>query len=230
MSELVASAEATFAVGDYDATLDQLGRLEVAALPIQLLDRAIPLLLKSAAVERGDTHARNLLAELERALRCRGPVVAAILTSLVAEACEDPQLREPLARDALTVLRRTDEAPIALHRTLTLVIDSRADGGNGRDVRLPAEAENHDPPTRAARAGIAAPQEAATVSLDSVLAVLTGREREVALAATQGASNRMIAQNCYTSVRTVETQLSSVYRKLGIRSRHQLAALLAKDM
>jgi len=64
---------------------------------------------------------------------------------------------------------------------------------------------------------------------DSVLAALTGREREVALAVIHGASNRMIAQDSNTSVRTVETQLSSIYRKLGVTSRHQLTALLTED-
>ncbi|WP_369375136.1 LuxR C-terminal-related transcriptional regulator [Promicromonospora sp. Populi] len=63
-------------------------------------------------------------------------------------------------------------------------------------------------------------------SLDSLLEHLTEREREVALAAADGGSNRQIARIGNTSIRTVETQLSSIYRKLDISSRHQLTALV----
>lgn len=65
------------------------------------------------------------------------------------------------------------------------------------------------------------------VSSEGRLAMLTTREREVAQAAAAGASSRQIASSSFTSIRTVESQLSSVYRKLGVHSRTQLAALLA---
>lgn len=58
---------------------------------------------------------------------------------------------------------------------------------------------------------------------------LTPAERRVALAAAQGLSNREIALECFVTVRTVETQLTSVYRKLGVRSRSQLVARLPAD-
>ena len=56
-------------------------------------------------------------------------------------------------------------------------------------------------------------------------AVLTPAERRVAERAVQGLSNREIAAALNVSVKTVEANLSSVYRKLGIRSRAQLAGL-----
>jgi DNA-binding CsgD family transcriptional regulator len=55
---------------------------------------------------------------------------------------------------------------------------------------------------------------------------LTASEQRVAVAAAGGLRNREIAAACFVSVRTVETQLSAVYRKLGVRSRVQLAARL----
>ena len=55
---------------------------------------------------------------------------------------------------------------------------------------------------------------------------LSTREHAVALSAAAGRTNREIAAAEFVSVRTVETQLSSVYRKLGVRSRSELAALL----
>jgi len=49
-------------------------------------------------------------------------------------------------------------------------------------------------------------------------------EREVALLALAGKSNNEIATARHCSVRTVANQLQSVFRKLGIRSRAELAA------
>ena len=51
---------------------------------------------------------------------------------------------------------------------------------------------------------------------------LTPAERRVAERAAAGMSNREIAAELFISVKTVETSLSSAYRKLGIRSRSQL--------
>jgi DNA-binding CsgD family transcriptional regulator len=51
---------------------------------------------------------------------------------------------------------------------------------------------------------------------------LTETEERVALLAGAGRTNREIADELYLSVKTVERHLSSVYRKLGIRSRRDL--------
>ena len=55
---------------------------------------------------------------------------------------------------------------------------------------------------------------------------LTRREREVAGLAAAGASSKEIAARLYVSVRTVENHLQSVYAKLGVVSRDQLANAL----
>jgi hypothetical protein len=44
-----------------------------------------------------------------------------------------------------------------------------------------------------------------------------------------GASNREIASQLFVSVKTVEANLSRCYRKLGVRSRVQLARSLERD-
>jgi DNA-binding CsgD family transcriptional regulator len=49
----------------------------------------------------------------------------------------------------------------------------------------------------------------------------------VADLAVAGRSNREIADQLVVSVRTVESHLASAYRKLGVRSRAQLAGALA---
>jgi len=60
-----------------------------------------------------------------------------------------------------------------------------------------------------------------------MLDVLSAAEREVALAALEGLSNTAIARARGTSPRTVANQLAALYRKLGVKSRAELAALIA---
>jgi DNA-binding NarL/FixJ family response regulator len=55
---------------------------------------------------------------------------------------------------------------------------------------------------------------------------LNETERRVAELAAQGLSNQEIAQRSFLSVKTVEANLTRVYRKLGIRSRAALARAL----
>jgi DNA-binding CsgD family transcriptional regulator len=56
---------------------------------------------------------------------------------------------------------------------------------------------------------------------------LTAAERAVVQRALAGASNAEIARARRTSVRTIANQLSSAYRRLGVKSRRELAARLA---
>ncbi len=54
--------------------------------------------------------------------------------------------------------------------------------------------------------------------------VLTEAERDTAIAACRGLSNAEISAQRGVSVRTVANQLASLFQKLGIRSRAELAA------
>jgi DNA-binding CsgD family transcriptional regulator len=56
---------------------------------------------------------------------------------------------------------------------------------------------------------------------------LTASERRVARMAAEGMSNKELAQALFVTVKAVEVHLSSVYRKLQISSRAQLAETLA---
>ncbi len=55
---------------------------------------------------------------------------------------------------------------------------------------------------------------------------LTQAETEVAKAAIAGLSNHEIAKQRGTAARTVAVQLRSIYRKMGISSRNELAAVI----
>ena len=58
------------------------------------------------------------------------------------------------------------------------------------------------------------------------LASLTPSELRVAELAAGGQANKEIAQALYVTPKTVEVHLSNSYRKLGIRSRRELAGAL----
>jgi DNA-binding CsgD family transcriptional regulator len=55
---------------------------------------------------------------------------------------------------------------------------------------------------------------------------LTASERRAADLAAQSATNREIAEQLFVTVKTVESRLGSVYRKLGIATRREFAAAL----
>ncbi|HEX4685345.1 MAG TPA: AAA family ATPase [Nocardioides sp.] len=55
---------------------------------------------------------------------------------------------------------------------------------------------------------------------------LTESQRHVAVLAAQGLTNRQIAERLFVTIKTVETHLMAVYRKLGIGSREELAPAL----
>jgi DNA-binding NarL/FixJ family response regulator len=58
------------------------------------------------------------------------------------------------------------------------------------------------------------------------LAVLTARERDVALAVARGLSNTEIGGELYLSVPTVKAHVSRLYDKLGVTNRVQIAILV----
>lgn len=64
---------------------------------------------------------------------------------------------------------------------------------------------------------------------ESDLPALGAQERAVIEAALAGKSNAQIAAERGTRSRTVANQLASAYRKLGVGSRQQLAALRARS-
>ena len=65
-----------------------------------------------------------------------------------------------------------------------------------------------------------------TLALTGVEA-LTPSERRVARMAARGVANKEIAEALFVTVKAVEAHLSSVYRKLQIKSRTQLADVIS---
>jgi DNA-binding CsgD family transcriptional regulator len=75
------------------------------------------------------------------------------------------------------------------------------------------------------RATGARPRRVVLTGLDS----LTASERRIAELASQGLTNREIAQTLFVTTRTVEGHLTSIFRKLQLDSRSELRATLAGD-
>jgi len=61
------------------------------------------------------------------------------------------------------------------------------------------------------------------------LALLTAREREVAELVVSGLSNRDIASQLVLSVRTVESHVLNIMRKLGVSSRERIVGRLSES-
>jgi DNA-binding CsgD family transcriptional regulator len=105
--------------------------------------------------------------------------------------------------------RRPSDSREPLRRALELA-DACGAAGLAEDVRTELYATGARPRTTAL----------------SGAGALTASERRVAALAAEGASNRDIAQTLFVTPKTVEVHLSNAYRKLGIRSRRELAGAL----
>lgn len=103
--------------------------------------------------------------------------------------------------------------PRAARRHFRLAMDESLRGGD----RLMLEASRKALITAGGR----------TRAAHSLLDTLSGSERRVADLAAEGAGNRVIAESLFVTVRTVETHLTNVYRKLEVSGRTELAAVLA---
>ena len=107
---------------------------------------------------------------------------------------------------------RRDEARKRLHVALTVFETLGAGPWAGQAREELAASGARLPPRRAGRADDG----------------LTPRELQVAVAVATGLTNREVGARLFLSEKTIERHLSAVYRKLGLRSRTQLAAELAR--
>ncbi len=154
-------------------------------------------------------HALRIMGEVERD-EGRGHLEEAVAVLEGSTA----RLEHALALVALGAwlrrARRPTEAREPLRRALEIAEACGAEGVVER-ARTELHATGARPRT-AARSGAGA---------------LTPSERRVAAMAAEGMTNRDIAEALYVTPKTVEIHLSSAYRKLGVRSRHDLPGALA---
>jgi DNA-binding NarL/FixJ family response regulator len=166
-----------------------------------------------AALEAGDTElAERLVARLGITAPERGLVLAA---------------RGDLAGGRAAVhaaLARRPDGPFALARALLILgrIERRAKRrSHGRAALAHAAALFASIPAPGWEAKARA--ELRRLGLRAPLGGLTVTERQIAELAAAGLTNPEIAARVFVSRKTVEANLSAVYRKLGVRSRVDLA-------
>jgi DNA-binding CsgD family transcriptional regulator len=174
-----------------------------------------------AAVESADVDgARALVTHLERA----GGPAAMHARALLDAADGDLDAARDGARAAAAAERSSD--PFEAGRSLLLL---------GRiERRAKRWQPSRDALERAADAFASAPAwqakahaELRRLGLRVADGQLTETQSRIAHLAAEGLSNREIAASVFVSHKTVEANLSHVYRKLGLRSRTQLARRLA---
>ncbi|MEW1860584.1 AAA family ATPase [Streptomyces sp. NPDC088194] len=192
--------------------------------------------LAEALVTAGETDAAATVLGLARA-RVTGPVPGSVLAAL--ERTEG--LREAAAgraKEGAVLLRssaqrlRPLELPVELVRTLTALgaVERRA---RHRTAARAALTEALELAERTGAAPLAARARDELARVDAVVrgtasaAHLTPAETRVADLVRGGATNREVAAELFISVKTVEGTLSRLYRKFGVRSRTELAHVMA---
>ena len=146
-----------------------------------------------------------------------------------AAIADDPAEQEQLLRCALDELSGSD---VALDRAHTLVALGSALRRRGRRRECREVLRQGRDMARTCGAGALVDYACAELESSGArrptrsstgLDALTVAERRVAESAASGLSNREIAEVLFISRKTVETHLSSAYRKLGVAGRPGLA-------
>jgi DNA-binding CsgD family transcriptional regulator len=217
--------------GDAYATLaDLAGRADTAGFRQPAVQRFHPDLVE-AAIGLGELEAANRFArELKDcATALKSPwarALSARCAGLVAAADGDQQTALEWLERALV---EHDRLPNAFERGRTLlqrgIVLRRL--RRKRDARNSIEAALEIFTRLEARLWVTRAQtELARISGSSpgASSELTETERQIAMLVAAGRANKHVAAELHVTVRTVESNLTRVYKKLGIRSRSQLAA------
>ncbi len=208
-----------------------LGRLERGGV-VDLSRRrfvpdAIEAMVRLGQLERADALTQRLY-ECARALgRPSAVVAAARCSALIGAARGDVQTAlDGLAR----ALRDTPAVPVPLELARSLILkgqlERRSKHKREAAASLQAARELCD------RVGATLWAQRARTELDRLgrpasRGELTTTEARIAAFVASGMTNRDVAAAAFVSVKTVEANISRIYRKLGIRSRAELGARLA---
>lgn len=161
----------------------------------------------------------------------------ALAQALRTQSAVDPTGdRVQLLREAMDLLRETQaprlEAQVATDLAGMLIL-TQGNADHGEIVGLLRRAESFAgfqelrPLAERVHRLLERVGEPVKRSVSDAVSALTVSERRVADLAASGLSNRQIAQQLFVTVKAVEWHLSNVYRKLGIRSRTRLPAVLS---
>lgn len=204
------------------------GVVDVGAMPY-LADLAEALVAVGRVADAAAV-AADLRTLAARSGRHRARLEAARATALVAAAEGDVETAEAEWERAMQV---HDEVALPFERARTLMIGGVLARRSGRrtDARTRLDAARAE----FARLGAVtfverADDELARCGQDVTAnsGELTPTERQIAALVANGRTNAEIAATLFISVRTVESNLTKVYRKLGVRSRTGLVGHMAE--
>lgn len=153
------------------------------------------------------------------------------LARALAARCRALVVEDGYTEDIQAALTLHDQTEVPLERARTLLAQGRrlqAEGRRGRARSVLREARD-----RFDAIGARGWRRRAEVELKQAGAGegrkpegrLTEQESQIAVAVAAGATNREVAAELVVSEKTVEYHLTRIYRKLGIRSRVELAAM-----
>jgi DNA-binding CsgD family transcriptional regulator len=174
---------------------------------------------KALAAAHPDIPAHPPLADLVRAhaLSTHNPARAADLALGAAEALERcgllPAAAKARMRAGISLAQLGDK--IGARAALTSAVDMFTACG----ARLAVERANRE----LRRAGAHVPAQRGP---GSGLFGLSARELQVGTMVVEGSTNKHIAETLFLSIRTVETHLTHIKSKLGVRNRTEIARLL----
>jgi DNA-binding CsgD family transcriptional regulator len=170
-----------------------------------------------AAAELGNTATRALAFERIPLLDSMPhvPAYAATAAHLKALQALHEARSDAVTQFAQSALERYRDLGWVMHeaRCRELLGERKRAAANYRRLRSPGGMRSLAPPASGVQ------------SAD----ILSGRERQVASLVVSGNINKQIAEHLAINQRTVEKYLTSIYGKLGLRNRSELAAFFARN-
>jgi DNA-binding NarL/FixJ family response regulator len=197
---------AAIACGRLDAAEEAIDRMAAHAERMALPASTVRALSSRAELQlaRGDADG------------ARQPARTAVSIGEGMDAGYDTAIARLVEGQVLMALSERDEAVAALERVA-------ADASRGEAIKL-RDAAARELRRHGVRISARARHAAGSAANTDAL---TEREREIAGLVSQGQSNKQVAAALFLSEKTIEHNLSRIYAKLGVRSRHELTRLLA---
>jgi DNA-binding NarL/FixJ family response regulator len=192
------------------------GRLDAAEDVIDRMAAHAERMALPASTVRALSSRAELQLARDDADGARQPARAAVSIGEGMDAGYDTAIARLVEGQVLMALSERDEAVAALERVA-------ADASRGEAIKL-RDAAARELRRHGVRISARARHAAGSAANTDAL---TEREREIAGLVSQGQSNKQVAAALFLSEKTIEHNLSRIYAKLGVRSRHELTRLLA---
>jgi len=207
------------------AQLEEMGFANPGSIP------ALPDAVEALAITGDATRAEELFESLRRQSESLdNPWVRAVVDrtrGVVLLAKGDAAAAVPYLEEAITSFERSGHRPDAARALLALGRALLRAGRRSRAAETLAEARFRFAQMGAALWAARAAEELERAAPGRTAGTLTPAERRVSALVARGMRNREISQSLFMSVATVEAHLTRIYRKLEIRSRSELARLVA---